>query len=433
MRMHPRERGGDLPGLSRRQFLRKGVEGAAAVSGLAALLAACGPASNPGGGGAVAKTPTASAGASGLLLARPDHPVRWPIDPDNQPIASGLTPERNATLKIYNWADYLYGKVVKDFARHYDCKVEISTFNGVDEALAKLRTGQVDFDVYFPDPSFLGRLVLGKLLRPLNLDYIPNLSNVWPSLQDPFYDRGSRYTVPYTVYTTGIGWRNDHVTEDVASMSNPYDIYWDSKYRGKIHLIDDFRETLGMTMVRRGLTDTNTEDPAVIDRARADLTQLIGLVNVKVDVNEYSDLPEGAAWIHQVWSGDMVSAQYYLPKGVPVEALSYWYPPQGGGVIGSDNIAVLRGAKNPVLAHLFLDWMLDDKNAYSNFVDFVGYQPPMNDIDPDRLVSDGVVPANLRSVVVRPEDFDRGHALLELSPRGDALWHEAYQEFQAGV
>lgn len=432
--MHPRQRGWDRPGMSRRQFLRKGVEGAAAASGLAALLAACGPASKPRGGGlAVATTPSASGSGSGLQLARPDHPVRWPIRPDNQPIASGLAPEANATLKIYNWEAYLYTKVVKDFARHYGCKVETSTFNGVDEALAKLRTGQVDFDVYFPDPSFLGRLVLGNLLQPLNLDYIPNLANVWPSLRDPFYDQGSRYTVPYTVYTTGIAWRQDHVTEDVGSLSNPYDVYGNSKYRGKVHLIDDFREPLAMAMLRRGLTDLNTEDPSVVDRARDDLTELIDLVNVKLDVNQYSDLPEGAAWIHQAWSGDMVSAQYYLPKGTPVDVLGYWYPPQGGGVIGSDNIAVLKGARNPVLAHLFLNWMLDSKNAYSNFVNFVGYQPPMNDIDPDRLVSDGAVPANLRSVVVRPEDFDRGHALLELSPAGDALWHDAYQEFQAGV
>ena len=102
-------------------------------------------------------------------------------------------------------------------------------------------------------------------------------------------------------------------------------------------------------------------------------------------------------------------------------------------MIGSDNIAILKGAKNPVLAHLFLDWMLDPGHAYSNFVDFVGYQPPQNNINPDRLVSDGAVPKHLTSVVVRPEDFDSGHAILELSPTGDSLWHNAYQEFQAGV
>ena len=92
------------------------------------------------------------------------------------------------------------------------------------EALAKLRTGQVDFDVYFPDPSLLGKLVVSKLVRPLNHDYIPNLKNVWSGFKSPYYDVGSRYGVPYTVYSTGIAYRTDRVKEDIPSLKpNPVD------------------------------------------------------------------------------------------------------------------------------------------------------------------------------------------------------------------
>jgi spermidine/putrescine transport system substrate-binding protein len=154
---------------------------------------------------------------------------------------------------------------------------------------------------------------------------------------------------------------------------------------------------------------------------------------VKLDTNDYTDLPEGGSWIHQSWSGDLVSAQYYLPKGTSIKALSYWYPPNGGGVVGQDNIAILRTGKNPVLAHLFLNWMLDNKISYSNFVDFNGYQAPMNNVNPDQLVADEVVPRNLVSTVVRPSDFDSGYTILELNPSVDAAWHSAYQQLQAGV
>jgi len=204
-------------------------------------------------------------------------------------------------------------------------------------------------------------------------------------------------------------------------------------YKGKTYLLDDYRETISMALLRHGITDINTADPAKINMAKDDLTQLISQVDVKLDTSDYTDLPEGKSWIHQSWSGSLISAQWYLPKGIPVTALSYWYPPAGGGVVGQDNIAILKSGKNPVLAHLFLNWMLDNKNAYSNFVDFNGYQPPMSDIDPDRLVSDQAVPANLVSSVVRPEDFDKGYTILELSPSADALWHSAYQQFTAGV
>ena len=32
-----------------------------------------------------------------------------------------------------------------------------------------------------------------------------------------------------------------------------------------------------------------------------------------------------------MWSGDVVNAQYYLPKGVKPEVLAYWFPPDGKG------------------------------------------------------------------------------------------------------
>jgi spermidine/putrescine transport system substrate-binding protein len=424
---HPRERRHRPQGMSRRDFLRRSAGAAALFSGAGALLEACVKASNP----SATSGPTAS--TSAFALARPDNPVKWPISDDNPPIESGLQPEANATLKIYNWEDYLWPRLANRFGKEHGCKVEISTFGGVDEALAKIRTGQVDFDLYFPDPSLIGKLVTAKLVRPLNLSYIPNLKNVWPNLQSPFYDIESAYTVPYVIYTTGVGWRTDHVPDDIPAMSNPYEIMWDPKYKGKIHIFDDYRESIGMGLLKNGITDVNTEDPSKIEVSKNDLLKTIDLVNVKLDISDWTDLPEGRSWIHQAWSGDMVSAQYYMPKGVSPEILRYWSPVDGKGAIGQDNMAVLKGGKNPVLAHMFINYLLDPKNAFDNFYNLTGYQPPMNDIDADRLVSDGVIPENLATTVVRPEDFDKGFTYLELSPQGDALWHGAYQEFAAGV
>src|SRR5436190_24341950 len=107
----------------------------------------------------------------------------------------------------------------------------------------------------------------------------------------------------------------------------------------------------------------------------------------------------------------MVSAPYYLPKGVSVDVIGYWYPQDRPGVVGSDIIAIPKAAKNPVLAHMFLNYMLDNKIAYSNFYNFNGYQPPQIDIDPDTLVARGAIPKDLTATVVRPEDFDRSYQL----------------------
>ena len=48
-------------------------------------------------------------------------------------------------------------------------------------------------------------------------------------------------------------------------------------------------------------------------------------------------------------------------------------------------MAVLRGAKNPVLAHLFLNHVLDVEQAFTNF-SFILYQQPLNAMTPEEVV-----------------------------------------------
>jgi spermidine/putrescine transport system substrate-binding protein len=394
------------------------------AGGAGMLLAACG------------KPAASRRAAAGPPLASPEHPVTWPIAQDNQPIASGLQPEQGATLKLYNWADYIDKKTaVDDFQKKYQAagvKVQISTFNNMDEALAKIRSGQVDFDILFPTYDVLGKLIEGKFLRPLNHSYIPNISQVWPVFQNPFYDQGWRYSVPYTIYTTGIAWRVDKVSDDIAHMANPYDVFWDPRHKGRIGILDDYREAMGMVLLRNGITDLNTGDQAKINLVRDQLLDLAKKVNPVVDVKDYTDLPEGRTWITQAWSGDMVNAQYYMPKGQSADVIRYWFPPDGRGAVGNDLMVILRSGKNPVLAHLFLNYLLDFNTAMANF-SFTGYQPPQNKLDPKLMVDQGYVPATMKSAVVLPSYFDHGYRELELAPAVDAAWHAAWQEFKAGA
>ena len=323
MAFHPRE-----SRYGRREFLGRSAVGIAGLSSLSSILAACGGGSN-GGSSAV-----------DLRLARPDNPVTWPLYDDNAPIASGLEPEKGP-LKIYNWNGYLWPRIMKDFGKEYGVEVELSTFATTDESMAKISSGAVDYDVFFPYQERLGRMVLGKLLQPLNHDYVPNLqTSVWPAFRDPFYDQGSLYTVPYTIYSTGIGYRTDKVTTTPWDLSNPYEIYWDERNSGKTWLLDDGREAPIHMLLKNGILDTNTEKPEDIDLAKQELKSLTPAVTVKLSTDDYTNLPEGKAWVHQMWSGSAISAQWYLPEGTGPEVLGYWYPPDGKGLIGSDMMAV---------------------------------------------------------------------------------------------
>ncbi|MDF2825074.1 MAG: spermidine/putrescine-binding periplasmic protein [Mycobacterium sp.] len=406
-------------GPNRRQFLVRAGLLAVTAPTLGSFLAACG--SSPSGPGGSAPS---------LTLARPDSPVTWDIAEGNVAIGDNMAPESGATLKIYNYADYLSPAAIKSFEEQHGCTVEISTFNDGDEAITKLRSG-VDFDIYNANYTEISRLVTGGLLRPLNHSYIPNISNVWPSFTNPWYDQEWRYTVPYTIYTTGMGWRSDQVPEEIGSLSNPYAALWDPIYRDKTAILDDWHSAMALVLLKEGITDVNTSSEADLKMVGEQLGALVQATSPKVTITMYSDLPAGQMGLAQMWSGDIINAQYYLPDGVGTDILQYWFPEDGKGIVDNDMLVTLKGGKNPVLAHLFLNHMLDPEVAKENF-SAIGYQPPQNSITADSLVAEEFIPENLRSAIVKPEYFDTGYRLLELDPANDAAWRNVWNAFNAG-
>src|SRR3954452_9009020 len=93
--------------INRRSFL--GRMSLAALGGPALLeaLAAC-SSDNPG----VSTPGSGSSSSPAFKIASPSTPVTWPVD-EAALIADGLQPEKGATLKLYNYADYIGPGVVK--------------------------------------------------------------------------------------------------------------------------------------------------------------------------------------------------------------------------------------------------------------------------------------------------------------------------------
>ena len=411
---------------SRRQFMRRAGGAALAIPSMSAILAAC---SKPG---------TTSVGASGSaggerVLARPDDPVTLPLN--GEPIPASTPIEEGATLQVYNWDAYMYKKVLKDFEDKFGVTIEWTTFNNMEEGIQKMVSGQVKPDVFFPTTDYISRLVEKSLLLPLTHELIPNMeNNVWPSFSNPgpWYDVGWQYTVPYTIYTTGVAYRRDRVDDAVADEQG-YDLLWNADYSGEISYYDSYRDALGMSLIRDGNLDPNTGDPAAISAAKDAILQLLNDYDGRLTINgTFAKLPEGEFTVSQGWSGDIVGAKWYLPKGTSEDVLGYWYPDDKIGLIGSDCIVIPSTAASPRLAHEFLNFFLDETYGYENFASWNGYQPPFTTIDPDKLISDKVIPPALSNAVVTEEMFTKGLIQGELTAEVDQLWLDAWNEIQAG-
>ncbi len=164
-----------------------------------------------------------------------------------------------------------------------------------------------------------------------------------------------------------------------------------------------------MMLLRNGVLDPNTGDPAAIAGAKDAVLQLINDNGARLTINgTYAKLPEGEFTVTQSWSGDIVGAKQYLPPGTSEDILGYWYPSDKKGLIGNDTIAIPTAAQSPRLAHEFLNFFLDEQWGFVNFSEWNGYQPPLH-VDPAR-------PAHQRGD--RPAEPDgRGPRRGELHPR----------------
>jgi spermidine/putrescine transport system substrate-binding protein len=404
---------GQPPGISRRSFLGRAAGAGAAASGLGTLLTSCGLGS---------ATPKRFS-----PLPDPKHPVLWPITTANQPIAGGQRPETNATLKIYGWTGRISHRCLRDFSRAYRCRVELTTYSSMTQALARVSHGGDRFDVFMGAPTYLIGILVGRsVIQPLNHRYIPNISEAWPVFTDPYYDSHWQYTVPYTAYTTGIAWRKDHVDIDPYALRNGWEFPWLAKAVGKTAILNDYRESIGLGLLKNFVTDINCTDPFPINKARDALLSLDDLVGLKFTNNVAGQLASTQSWIQLARSGQAAAAAKRLPPGVPVDVIGYWFPPSGAGPVASDTNTVLRGARNPVLAHLFLNFMLDRHNAMRNMA-ATGFTMPLTYASVARQIDAGILPPSLTSAVVTATYWDHGFKEFQLLPAVDMLWRQAWQ------
>lgn len=432
---HPKDRPLTAKAINRRQFLARSAGAAAAIPTASALLAACGSSSNESKGN-----------VEQLVYPTREKPATYPIRETNPTIESGLQPETGATLKLYSWDQYFNGRVLNDFEKKFDCKVEVSTFANWDEGVAKIQSGQGDWDIYMATFDLIDRLQLTDLIQPLNHDYLPNIKNIWPQFggdpDQPFYDQGSRYSIPYTIYSTGVGFRNDLVdkADQPGSIDNPYDLLWNPKYSGKIGLYDDWGFTMAIAMVRSDPTvDINTAGQPEIDAAVASLLEANKATNPAYGINiTYEDLPKGSLVATSAWSGDMIAAPYYGKENAAATAplLTYWT--EGvQGLCGSDTYVILKDAANPVLAHEFINYMLDEDVSMKNF-GWVGYQSPYvsqtREYFKDRSNKwSWIVYPNLLDTVVTPEQFDSAQIFYEWPAEQGQMWTDGWAIVQTGI
>lgn len=191
------------------------------------------------------------------------------------------------------------------------------------------------------------------------------LDNLSPQFEsEGAYDPDHKYSIPWQGGMTGI-WVD--TTTDAAEVQSVNDLF-DPKYKGKVTMLDELRDTVPLVMRGEGveMADATKEDwLAAIDKvgAAVDSGQIRAITG-----NDYTeDLTAGNVVASIGWSGDD-----YLIGNENAE----WRRPAEGCNLWFDMITIPIGAPNTAAALEFINFVYTPE-VQADIAEFVNYVTPV--------------------------------------------------------
>jgi Spermidine/putrescine-binding periplasmic protein len=342
----------------------------AAVAGLTLALVAC-------GGGAA--SPEATTGAQAAKL-----------DPN-----ADLT-KQSLTITIWD------GYSPKDLAQRvksklgFDLKIAIHDTN--ETAMAKLsQPGSGGIDVAFVSGQYAQALNEAGMLEPLHPELIPNLANLYPEATQLSYDKGNKFSVPYTWGTTGICYRSDLLSTPPTSWNDLLNPPADA--RKKVTMMTTER-WLALPALKVLGYSVNTGDDAQLAKAK----EL--LVKAKPNLLAYDDttfgdrLTKGESVMAEAWDGWCPTSNPKIKFVVPKEGSDLW----------ADTMVVIKSSKNKEAAHAFINYILDPSVhgwVAANILYKVPNKAAMEKVDPKLLAAN-------TPLQMTPADLLEGESIIDL-------------------
>lgn len=256
-------------------------------------------------------------------------------------------------LNVYNWSAYIDPASILQFEREHNVRIRYGTYEGNEEMLAKVITGNSGWDVVFPTHSRLGPMSRHNLLAPLDHRRLPSLGNLDARFQKPVWDPDLTWGIPYLWNATGIVWNRRQTPEP-----HSWDALWSPALKGRITMLDDPEDVIGVCLLKRGFPfDSTTETQ--LETAKAEAIRQKPLLRAYINAEVRDQLVAGDVLASQLWSTTAAQAIRSGPQ------LGFAYPEEGFPLY-CDNAAILRESRRTDLAHAFLEFLLRPAVAAAN-------------------------------------------------------------------
>ena len=280
-------------------------------------------------------------------------------------------------LTISNWPAYMdTGKdnTVAEFEDATGVKIDyVEDVNDNAEFFGKLRPqleqGQSGGRSIFVVTDWMAKQMydLGYLQELNHDDLTTVFDNILPSLESPSFDPERKFSVPWQSGLTGI-MVNEKLAPDIRSVNDLFD----PKYKGKVTMLSEMRDTVPLVMKADGVDPADADKQDWLDaieklRDAAESGQIRRFTG-----NDYNqDMTNENVVAAIGWSGDTSIIENPDVK---------WRMPAEGCILWSDNMVIPKGAPNTAAALAWMNFVYRPK-VQADIAEYVQYVTPVSGVD----------------------------------------------------
>jgi spermidine/putrescine transport system substrate-binding protein len=402
-------RGLTMPRISRRSALR-----GAGLVGASAFLAACGVQGTNDSGD---KAPQASGFWAGKTKAGVLNFANWPLYIDVAKVGGKTV---HPTLQQFTKESGIrvnYKEVIQDN----------DSFLG--KITPSLKAGQdTGWDLMvITNGGPLEKLIRQNFLIELDQSKLPNFQKyAGAKYKNPSFDPGNKYTVAWQAGLTGLAYNPKLTKRPITKFEDLFD----PKFKGKITVFGDSLDFPNFVMVGMGIDPTTSKEPEW-RQAAAKMKELRPQLRSFVDnAGEAEGLSSGNVWISMAYSGDI----YQLNIGGSPDIK--FVIPEEGALQWQDNMCIPKGAKHPVDAITYMDYVYKPDVA-ADLVEGINYITPVPSakdiLQAKAAKASGEDKTTLEDLVDSPLVFPSEADLAKtkqyrvLSPDEERVWNRIFQ------
>ncbi|MBI4346542.1 MAG: spermidine/putrescine ABC transporter substrate-binding protein [Elusimicrobia bacterium] len=327
------------------------------------------------------------------------------------PLSACKKGPKKREINFFNWSNYIADDTLPKFTQETGIAVNYDMYSDEGEMFSKLKAGVQGYDLIVGTDYMIPKLKALQVIDEIPHGELKNLGNVAPRFQNPTFDPGLRFTVPYLWGTTGIGYNKAKFPKAPASWRD----LWDPKYAGKMSALDNTRDGIGCALLMLGLP-SDAKDPKQLQAARDALLAQKKLLKHYSSSTYIDELVSGEVWLAQGWSGDVLQAS-------KDNKLIEYAIPKEGSFIWVDNLCLIRGSEHREETVALVDYLLRADVA-AGIAQAKRYASPNAKAIP---LLDAALQKDPR-VFPTPDIESRLTFYPLLDPETDDLWNRTWQE-----